>query len=91
MEGAFVLAAISTAAACLATFRWSYRSFKAPFFLYLRIAIFSLACAAAALYFNAWLPAGALSDLGLASFGAMLAAASRQLLYSFRLAGECYD
>ncbi len=91
MEGAFALAAISTASACLATLRWSYRSLKAPFFLYLQNAGFSLACAAAALFFNTWPPAEALSDLGLASFGAMLVAASWQLLYSFRLAGECRD
>lgn len=88
MQGALCVMA---AAACLATLRWSYRSLKAPFFLYLLIAGFSLACAATASCFTGWPSAEALSDLGLASFGTMLAAASRQLLISFRLAGESYD
>jgi hypothetical protein len=91
MEGTFALAAVLAAAACPATLRWSYRSLKAPFFLYLLIAGFSLACAATASCFTAWPPAAALSDLGLASFGTMLAVASRQLLIVFRLAGEGYD
>ncbi len=90
MGGAFALA-ILAAAACLAILLRSYRSLKAPFFLYLLIAVFSLACAATASCFTACLPAEALSDLGLASFGTMLAAASHQLLISFKLAGESYD
>jgi hypothetical protein len=90
MEGAFVLA-ILAAAACLAVLWRSCGPLKAPFFLYLLIAGFSLACAAAASCFTAWAPAEALSDLGMASFGAMLAAASHQLLISFGQAGESYD
>ena len=88
MEGAI---AVMAAAACLAILSRSYRSLKAPFFLYLLIAGFSLACAATTSCFTAWPHAEALSDLGLASFGTMLAAASHQLLISFRLAGESHD
>jgi len=86
MEGAFALAIL--AAACLAILWRSYRSLKAPFFLYLLFAGFSLAFVATASCFTAL---EALSDLGLASFGIMLAAASHQLLISFRLAGEGHD
>ncbi len=90
MEGTVALASIS-ATICLAVLWLSYRTFKSPFFLYLLFAGLSLALAAAASCFNAWPPAEALLDLGLASFGIVLAAASHQLLISFRLAGESRD
>jgi predicted P-loop ATPase/GTPase len=79
------------AAACLVVLWLSYRSFKTPFFLYLLSAGLSLVGTAAVSCFNAWPPAEALADLGMASFGIVLAAAAHHLLISFRLAGEGHD
>lgn len=90
MEVASAFAVLS-AAACAATLRLSYRTLKAPFFLYLLIGGFSLAIAAAASCFKAWPSADALSDMGLAASGMLLAAAASQLFESFRLAGGDYD
>ncbi len=84
------LLASAAAVACAAALRWSYRSLKAPFFLHLQAAGFSLACAAASGSI-AWPPAEALADLGLAACGIFLLTASWQLRISFRLAGERHD
>ncbi len=91
MEGASSLAGVLAAAACIVSLWLQYRSLKAPLFLHLLIAGLLLACAAVASCFNAWLPAQALADLGLAAFGIVLAAASHVLLVSFRLAGGGHD
>ncbi len=89
MGGADTLAILASAA-CFAILLGSYRSLRSPFFLYMAMAGFSLACAAAASYFME--PAAeALLDLAVASFGAVLAAAARLLLLAFRLAGENHD
>ncbi len=89
MGDAYTLAII-VSVACFAILLGSYRSLRSPFFLYMAMAGFSLACAAAASYFTQ--PAAeALFDLAVASFGTVLAAAARLLLMTFRLAGENYD
>ncbi len=78
------------AAACAAIFILVYRSFRAPFFLVLLAAILGLAGALMALAFSG--PGvDALSDLFLAAGGAGMAAASWQLRYAFRLAGDGHD
>jgi hypothetical protein len=82
---------IVDAAACVTVYLKVYRSFKAPFFLILLAAALAISGASAALAISAWPAAEALSDLSLALFGAALAVASRQLAYSFMLAGERLD
>jgi hypothetical protein len=82
---------VMAAFACIAILMRSYRSLKAPFFLYILVAGFALACATAASCQAVWPQAEALTDMGLASFGMILMAASYQLLTSFRLAGEGHD
>jgi hypothetical protein len=82
---------VMAAFACIATLIRSYGSLKAPFFLYLLAAGFSLACATAVSCRAIWPPAEALTDMGLAAFGIILTAASHQLLTSFRQAGESHD
>ncbi len=91
MGGAPSIAIALVATSCIVSSWLQYRSLKAPFFLHLLIAGLLLACAAVASCLNAWLPAEALLDLGMASFGIVLAAASHLLLISFRLAGGSHD
>lgn len=82
---------IVDAAACVTIYLTVYRSFKAPFFLILFATALAISVASAALVISAWPAAEAISDLSMALFGAGLAVASRQLAYSFRLAGENLD
>lgn len=81
----------AAAATCIVILLLVYRSLKAPFFLFLSAAAFFMACASIALVFSTTPEAGALSDLSLALCGASLGAASLQLTYSFRLAGDGLD
>jgi len=74
----------------LMIFALLYRSLRAPFFLYLSAAAFFMACPSL-ITFSAVARAGALSDLSLALSGAGMGAASLQLAYSFRLAGDGLD
>lgn len=81
---------IVAAAACIVIFLLVYRSLRGPFFLYLSASAFFMACASL-IILNAEPEAGALSELSLALCGTGTGAASVQLAYSFRLAGDGLD
>lgn len=75
-------------AACATIFLLVHRSLKTPFFLYMLAAVTFIACASVTAAFTADPASGALHDIFLALCGAGMAAASLQLAYSFRLAGD---
>ena len=82
------LCCIMASVFCAALFLLAYRSLKAPFFLFMLAAMIFAVSASATAAFRPDPAAGALYDIFLMLCGASTAAASLQLSYSFRLAGD---
>jgi hypothetical protein len=84
MEG-FITVII--AVSCLGAYALVYRYFKAPFFIFLSLALFFLSCYAITSYFHVPAYPEAAADTSMALAGALFVSTALQLKYMFKIAG----